>query len=71
MKTAPVLTLRREAIVVALRGSPGLSTRQVADAIGIDAATADYHLRRLRQAGVVIRRRYGRCLAHFLSGVSP
>lgn len=71
MKTAPVLTERRQEIVAALRRFPGMSTREVADVIAVDEATADYHLRRLRQAGVVIRRRYGRSLAHYLTGVSP
>lgn len=71
MKTAPVLSERRQEIVAALRRFPGMSTSEVADAIATDAATADYHLRRLRQAGVVIRRRYGRCLAHYLTGISP
>lgn len=71
MKTARVLTERRQEIVAVLRRYPGMSTRDVAEAIAVDEATADYHLRRLRKAGVVIRRRYGRTLAHYLSGVSP
>ena len=71
MKSAPVLTERRQEIVAALRRFPGMSTREIAEAIAVDEGTADYHLRRLRQAGVVIRRRYGRSLAHYLSGMSP
>lgn len=71
MRTAPVMTERREAIVFLLRNAPGLSTREVALASGVDEGTADYHLRRLENAGVVLRRRRGRALAHYLNGVSP
>lgn len=71
MKTAPVMTRQREAIVYALRACPGMSTRELAEACAMSDATADYHLVRLVKAGVVVRRRYGRALAHYLTGVRP
>ncbi len=71
MKTSPVLTPQRESIVHLLRQAPGLSTRTIATSLGVDDATAAYHLHRLEKAGVVLRRRQGRAWAHHLTGVSP
>jgi DNA-binding MarR family transcriptional regulator len=71
MQTAVLFTQRRFDIVRLLAAHPGLSTRDVALAMCVDDGTADYHLRRLVNAGVVQRRKRGRALAHYLTGVSP
>jgi predicted transcriptional regulator len=65
-----LFTPRREEIVRLLAAHPGMSTREVALAACVDDGTADYHLRRLVHAGVVLRRKRGRALAHYLTGVS-
>lgn len=71
MRTAPVYTPRREAIYGIVRHAPGVSVRDVARLAGVESSTADYHLRRLEKAGVLLRRRRGRALAFYLTGVSP
>lgn len=70
-RTAPLFTARREIIVAIVRNEPGICVRAIALLVGIDATTAEYHVRRLERAGVVLRRRRGRSLALFLTGVSP
>ena len=51
-----------------LRETPGASTQMVADRLGIDPSTADYHLRRLRKRGVVHAQPSGREVVWFVAG---
>ncbi len=50
-------------VLAAVAQEPGRSGRQLAAASGLDPATVNYHLRRLRDAGLVEARRNGRSLA--------
>jgi hypothetical protein len=34
----------------------------------VDESTVCYHVRRLTRAGIVVVRKHGRCLAHYLPG---
>lgn len=50
----------RRSIVAYVEETPGVSTVQVARAVGINQSTSDYHLRRLRKQGVLEHERQGR-----------
>lgn len=52
----------------ALETRPGACTRELAHALGVDDSTADYHLRRLQKAGLVVRLRPGKRTAHYPNG---
>lgn len=65
---APLLTRSRVGVLALVEERPGVSTRGVARALGVDDSTADYHLRMLHAAGRVARVRWGRVLAHFPNG---
>lgn len=64
----PTPTSLRDVAVRLLHAQPGASTRAIADALGVDESTADYHLRRLRRAGQALSQRSGRELAWFANG---
>lgn len=55
-------------MVAILRQHPGMSTRALARAAGVDESTADYHLRRLRRAGRALAQPWGRELCWFPAG---
>lgn len=58
----------RALILDHLRATPGLSTRAVARAVGVDESTADYHLRRLRQSGGASSETVGREVVWYAGG---
>ncbi|MGB0652656.1 MAG: winged helix-turn-helix transcriptional regulator [Thermoplasmatota archaeon] len=49
-------------VLVAVDASPGCNGREVARSTGLDAATVSYHLKRLREGGLVEATREGRAL---------
>lgn len=51
-----------------LAATPGASTQMVAEHLGVDASTADYHLRRLRREARVTYETNGREVAWFGAG---
>lgn len=70
VKTVPLFTPQRTTILNIIHRSPGLSVRDIARRIGLDESSADYHLHQLERAGLIVRRRRGRALAHYPPGVS-
>lgn len=62
------LTARPQAVLDAVAARPGASVQELADALGVDHSTAEYHLHRLERAGRVRAVRAGRVRAHYASG---
>jgi len=70
VRTASLLTPRRETILALVHASPGLCVRAIARRVGLNDTSADYHLRQLERAGKIVRRRRGRAVEHFVPGAS-
>jgi predicted transcriptional regulator len=61
----------RARILLALDADPGATTADVARCVGVDHATATYHLRRLAGEGFAGTLRHGGRLHHFAARVPP
>jgi predicted transcriptional regulator len=60
-----VYSPRRQHVLRAIDSWPGASIRDVATALGVHSGTADYHLRVLLKARVIVRERHGRAVRHY------
>ena len=58
---------RRIEIMFLLNREPELSVIEIADELGINFKTASEHIRRLAQAGLVLKRNEGAAVRHVLS----
>ena len=68
MMTSKILTPEREEILRLVREQPGLMTRDIQRRVAVGRQSADYHLHRLRKAGLIVSRKMGRTLRHFANG---
>ena len=61
----------RQKIVVLMKEEPGITTREIADALGIEVKSADSHIRALKKVGLVERegaRKNGRWIVRLETG---
>lgn len=68
---APVLTDRREAILLHIHAKPGVTATLLAREMNEERSTIDYHVRRLIRGGFVCERRDGKHLRYFVPGATP
>lgn len=66
----PAFAGRREAVLAAVRASPGMTIQEIADRVGCGHASAAYHLASLVSAGLVTQDRDGRTVRHFVPGAT-
>lgn len=68
MMRSPIMTPTRRELLQHVRDAPGSSTRALAQRVGLNASTAEYHLYRLAREGVIVQERVGNVVAHYPSG---
>lgn len=61
-------TTWRDALSLAIRATPGASTRELARTTGISEWTADYHLRRMLREGALVAETVGRTRCWYAKG---